>query len=81
MADIRKRPEWCKHKDCITKRCLQEKMCVGELPEPVKHHNDFNTHRLCIDTRETGHGIFDLRINKSDAYGIKLLTDIVKNSK
>jgi len=80
MARIDVRPDWCPHKNCIIKRCLQVLMCVGELPKPVKHHNDFNTHRLCIDTRETGHGIFDLRINKSDAYGIKLLTDIVKNS-
>ena len=54
-------------------------MCVGELPKPEEHDGDFNTHRLCFDTRETGHGVFDLLINKSDAYGIRLLTDIVIN--
>ena len=54
-------------------------MCVGELPKPETHDNDFNTHRICIDTRETGHGVFNLQINKSDAYGIRLLTDILIN--
>lgn len=79
MSSIVERPDWCLHKDCIIKRCLQMKMCVGELPELEEHDGDFNSHRICFDTRETGHGIFDLQINKSDAYGIRLLTDIVMN--
>lgn len=63
-----KRPDWCPHVDCAWKIIIQEKICGGELPKPTEHNGDFNTHRLCIDTRETGHGIFDLMINRTDMY-------------
>jgi hypothetical protein len=66
-------PDWCPHKDCKFIRQMQNAMCVGELPKPEPHGNDFNTHRLCLDTRETGHGIFDLQINHTDIYNLKLL--------
>lgn len=71
------RPKWCPHPDCKFKIQSQSKMCVGELPELVEHDGDYNTHRLCIDTRETGDGIFDLQINHSDSYNLKRLLNIV----
>ena len=72
-----KRTDWCPHKDCEFNIQSQNKMCVGKLPNPVQHDDDFNTHRLCIDTRETGHGIFDLQINHTDSWNLKrLLNDI-----
>ena len=66
-----KRPEWCPHKDCQFIKQSQDKMCLGELLEPVPHDNGFNTHRFCMDTRETGHGIFDLQINKGDTWNMR----------
>jgi len=72
-----KRPEWCPHKDCICLKQSQDLMCVGKLPNLVQHADDFNTHRLCINTEETGHGIFDLQINHTDSWNLKrLLNDI-----
>jgi len=73
------RPNWCIHSDCIFKVQSQDKMCVGKLLNPEPHDNDFNTHRLCIDTRETGHGIFDLQINWSDAYNLMRLLKTIKD--
>jgi hypothetical protein len=68
------RPNWCPHNEYIFKAESQNAMCVGKLPNPVRHDKegefDFNTHRLCLDTRETGHGIFDLQINKGDAWNL-----------
>ena len=66
-----KRPDWCPHKDCIFKKQSQNKICRGELSEPVPHDDDFNTDRFCLDTRETGHGIFDLQVNKGDLWNIR----------
>jgi len=48
-------------------------MCAGRLRKPEPHDNDFNTHRLCINTTETGHGIVDLQINKGDMFWFQLL--------
>ena len=71
------KPDWCPHEDCKFKVQSQSMMCVGELPSPEPHDNDFNTHRLCLDTRETGHGIFDLQLNRGDACNlIRLLKTI-----
>lgn len=64
------RPDWCPHDSCIFQVQSQGKMCRGKLPSPEPHDNDFNTHRLCIDTRETGHGIFDLQVNKTDLWNL-----------
>ena len=62
-------PEWCPHENsCIFKVLRQNKICGGHLPEPEAHDDDFNKKRLCIDTRETEHGIFDLQINHTDIY-------------
>ena len=62
------RPEWCPHLDCEHIISTQEMICKGKLLIPEPHDEDTNTHRLCIDTRETGHGIFDLKINKGDIW-------------
>jgi hypothetical protein len=77
-----KRPKWCPHKIiCTCGAKSQELMCIGKLVKPEPHDNDFNTHRLCIDTRETGHGIFDLQINRTDAWNLtRLLTTLIKNN-
>lgn len=70
-------PEWCPHSDCKILRCLQGKMCIGELSVYVPHNDGFNTHRFCLDERETEHGIHDLQINKTDAWWIsRLLKEI-----
>ena len=65
------RPKWCPYGNCNFEIHSQELMCRGKLPIPEQHDNDFNTHRLCIDTRETGHGIFDLQVNKTDLWNLK----------
>jgi len=74
-----KRPDWCPHPNCKFNVQSQDKMCIGELPNPVKHDNDLNTHRLCINTRETGHEIFDLQINWTDCWNLMRLLNTVKD--
>lgn len=71
------KPDWCLHKDCRIKANSQQKACLGKLPKPEPHDNDFNTHRLCMDTRETGHGIFDLQINWTDSWNLIRLLKLV----
>ncbi len=74
-------PSWCPHQNCSCKVSLQDKMCGGELPGPDQHLDDFNTHRICFDTRKTGHGIFDLMINKSDKFWIiRLLNGTIEDT-
>jgi hypothetical protein len=55
-------------------------MCIGKLPQPELHIDDHNTHRLCLDTTETGHGIFDLQINKTDMYHFERLFKAAKEA-
>ena len=59
----------------------QDEMCIGKLPERIKHDEDWNTHRLCINTTETGHGIFDLQINWTDCWTLIRLLNRVKTRK
>ena len=75
---MNKRPKWCPHVDCIWKVQSQDLMCVGKLPKPETHGSDFNDHRLCIDTRETGHGIFDLQVNWGDCWDLIRLLNTIK---
>ena len=70
-----KRPGWCPHKDCIFQKQSQGKMCLGELPAPISHDGIDNTHRYCMDTRETGHGIFDLQINRNDGWNMRRILE------
>jgi len=48
-------------------------MCVGKMPSPEPHDDDFNTHRMCLDGADKDGGTFDLQINKTDAYLMGLL--------
>ena len=73
-----KRPDWCPYNDCILKAQSQGLMCIGKLPEPEPHDDGFNTHRFCLDERETKHGIHDLQINWGDAWNMIRLLNIVK---
>lgn len=73
------RPNWCPHKDCKLLAQSQNLICVGKLQKPELHDKGINTHRLCLDTRETKHGIFDLQINQGDAWNLdRLLKLIIK---
>ena len=74
------KPNWCPHTECKFKVKSQDKMCVGKLPKLEPIDNDFNDHRLCIDTRETGHGIFDLQINWTDCWNLIRLLKTVKSN-
>jgi len=65
------RPDWCPHADCDYIASSQNKICKGVLPCPAPHGDGFNTHRFCLDTRESGHGVFDLQINNTDIFNIK----------
>lgn len=73
------RPDWCNHKDCKMNIQSQNKMCVGKLSRPEKHDEGINTYRLCLDTRETGHGIFDLQLNWGDAWNLIRLLKTIKD--
>jgi len=79
LSILKDKPSWCPHSNCLYELQSQDKMCIGKLSELKQHGNDFNTHRLCIDTRETGHGIFDLQINWSDAYNLMRLLKTIKD--
>ena len=72
------KPDWCPHLECTFLRQSQDLMCCGELPIKVMHGDGWNTHRFCMDTRETGHGIFDLQINWGDAWNMKRVLDALK---
>ncbi len=72
------RPSWCPHQECKFLVHYGFKMCCGQLRKPEPHDNDLNTHRFCLDTRETGHGIFDLQVNKGDSYWFKMLFETIE---
>lgn len=65
------RPDWCPHPECLFLMNSQDMVCTGKLPEQTPHDNDFNTHRICFDTRETHKEVFDLQINKTDSWHFK----------
>ena len=71
------RPKWCLHKDCIYVRCFQKKMCSGILPNPEKHDDDYNTHRICLMGALSNNEAFDLQINKTDVYYFRLLFEVI----
>jgi hypothetical protein len=73
------RPQWCPHSECVYKASSQDLMCVGRLPEPVLHGETPNTHRVCINTIETGQGIFDLQLNWTDSWNLIRLLNLTKN--
>lgn len=79
MGEIIKneRPKWCPHPDCIFQMQEQNLICGGKLPKPAPHGEvkEANDKRICIDTRETGHGIFDLQVNDSDLEAFRFIFD------
>lgn len=58
-------------------------MCGGQLPTPADHGEakGINTHRICIDTRETGHGIFDLQVGTHDVEYLRWIFDAIDGKK
>lgn len=74
-----KKPEWCPHKDCKSIIYSQNLLCTGILHKLIQHDNDFNTHCFCLNEVETGHGIHDLLLNKTDAWYIKRHMDMILN--
>lgn len=77
---MRDKPTWCTHEDCVFIRNSQEMLCCGRLPFPESHGVDYNTHRLCINTQETGHGIFDLQVNNTDVYWLMMTLGAIKKN-
>lgn len=65
-----KRPDWCLHSDCEYVASAQAMICKGKLTKPMPHGESFNTHRFCLNTKETRQRVFDLQINKTDIYQI-----------
>jgi hypothetical protein len=70
-----RRPEWCGHEECRPIVSFQGKCCGGRLPKPVPHDEDFNTHRLCIETGDEE--IFDLMVNRTDLFILSRLVSEV----
>jgi len=72
------RPSWCPHRDCEFKKRAMDKLCSGRLPEPTSHDGDWNTHRLCINGVLPNNEVFDLMINKTDAWWLSyVLSEVV----
>ena len=69
MGNIR--PDWCKYPDCVFKRSGSDCFCVGILPKPLPHGDDFNTYRLCMHNElET---ISDIQLNDTDIWWLRWL--------
>jgi hypothetical protein len=72
------RPAWCPHSDCSFLCQTQDAACVGRLPAPDPHDGDVNTHRLCLrGAQDDGGWTFDLKLNRSDAYHLKRMLDVL----
>ena len=71
------RPAWCPHTDCRFLRRSQDALCGGELPQPVPHDADENTHRLCIRTDD----VFDLQVNATDLGYFRWILDALDGKK
>ena len=79
--NLNARPDWCPHQDCVFQRSAAGMACGGELPKPEEHNGGINTDRICMDTRETGHGIFDLQVNDSDLEWLRFIFDALDGKK
>ena len=53
-------------------RRVQDAACGGQLPQPVPHDADYNTHRLCLNA---GEPVFDLQVNASDIEWLRWIFD------
>ncbi len=77
MAEVYKqeRQPWCSHQDCIFRRVALDNACVGALPEPVPHDNDFNHYRICLNRVLPNNEVFDLQVNNTDLDWFRWLFD------
>lgn len=75
------RPKWCPHETCIFKRRAMDSICAGQLPTPVPHDGDENTHRLCINQAHDPEAIrsliFDLQVNTNDLEWFRWIMDSI----
>lgn len=60
------RPTWCPHTDCLFRRRAQDAVCGGQLPSPVPHDGDLNTHRVCFNGVADDGGPLDVQVNRTD---------------
>lgn len=85
ITQVCDRPNWCPHPTCTPLRSAQNAICGGRLPAPQPHHDDFNTHRLCLRAPRPGHGIelFDLEVNAADLWwlGEQILKPLRQDAK
>lgn len=72
---IQERPTWCPHTDCAFRMRAQDAICGGQLPNPEPHDADFNTHRVCLNGVAERGGVFDLQVNRTDAYHFRRIFD------
>lgn len=70
-----KRPKWCPHTDCQFRIHSQDLICGGEMPEPVPHDSDENTHRFCLAGAMDDGSVFDLQVNSTDLYHFRRIFD------
>lgn len=69
------RPAWCPHADCKFLRRAMDSVCGGELPAPVLHDGDVNTHRLCLREPTGQPALYDLQVNSSDLGWLRWILD------
>ncbi|MHC4799935.1 MAG: hypothetical protein ACYTF1_25140 [Planctomycetota bacterium] len=74
---LQRRPTWCPEIDCKFKRIALEHMCIGELPEPLEHDGDLNTHRFCLNDHVEPINLTILLINSTDVSWMRWLFDEV----
>ena len=74
-----KRPNWCKHKNCIFKKRHQDSLCGGKLIKPQTHEGDFNSYRFCI--RFEDGNIIDISCNDSDLDYFRSIFDVLDGKK
>jgi len=71
------KPSWCQHPECIFLRQIQNLLCAGQLPKPMPHDDDFNTHRICFTEGGADDEVFDLQVNKSDLYHFRRVLNAI----
>jgi hypothetical protein len=71
------RLEYCSHPDCTPLESWDNRSCLGRMPKPVQHLEQYNSHRLCLETEE-------YCVNIGDGYYIgslmiMLIKDVLAN--
>lgn len=52
-------------------------LCAGQLPAPIAHDGDFNTHCICITNVLPDNKAFDLQVNTGDLYHFRRIFDAI----